>query len=70
MQDQSTDNSGSAVVVVLLSGALFMFGVYIGTHGRDSDRILIQNQEQQIKQLQSQLTESKAKLEGYVEGRR
>jgi len=67
---ESTNNDANAIGIVLLCGICLAAGIAIGGNGRDSDKLVIQTQQQRIDQLQWQLAESKAKFEGYRDGRR
>jgi len=68
MEKQNDD--AQAIGYVLLAGLCIASGICIGGLGRDSDRLLISQQSREIAQLQQQLTESKARFEGYQLGRR
>ncbi|HEY9858271.1 MAG TPA: hypothetical protein V6D16_02115 [Candidatus Obscuribacterales bacterium] len=70
MNDSSPSNDANAIGIALLCGICLATGIALGGNGRDSDQALIAKQEQQISQLQWQLAESKAKFEGYMQGRR
>ena len=68
MEKQNDD--ANAIGMVLMAGMCIAAGIAIGGLGRDSDRLLISQQSREIAQLQQQLTESKARFEGYQLGRR
>ncbi len=67
---QQTDGAGMVVIVLAL--ALFALGIWAGrvTGTSESDRDLIKSQKEQIAQLQTELVETRGRLDGYREGRR
>jgi len=68
MEKQNDD--AQAIGYVLFAGLCIAAGICIGGLGRDSDRALISQQSREIYQLERQLTETRAKFEGYRDGRR
>jgi hypothetical protein len=69
MNDSTTNNDATAIGYVLVAAMCIGFGVYLGNRGRESDQVLIYQQSQEIRELKQQLTETKAKFDGYQMGR-
>jgi len=67
---ENSNSDAQAIGMVLLAGMCIAAGIVIGNLGRDSDRLLISQQSREIYQLERQLTEAKARFEGYRDGRR
>jgi len=67
---ESKNDDAAHIGMVLLAGMCLAAGIALGAQGRDSDRALINQQSREIYQLERQLTETRAKFEGYRDGRR
>ncbi|HEY9871897.1 MAG TPA: hypothetical protein V6D12_00560 [Candidatus Obscuribacterales bacterium] len=68
---ESRNNSDAAHIgMVLLAGMCLAAGIALGAQGRDSDRLLISQQSNEIYQLKQQLMQAEARFQGYRDGRR
>lgn len=70
MSSNDSTSDANAIGFFLLAAMCLAAGIALGNLGRESDRALIAQQSREIYQLQQDLVTTKARFEGYRDGRR
>jgi starvation-inducible outer membrane lipoprotein len=69
MQDKSSSD-GSTILFTLMLGLIVSGGISIASNAIGSKDAAIATQQKQIEALEQRLTQSEARFQGFVEGRR